>query len=226
MVTIVEVPPRRPPVARRANGHRPPPPPPTGGGDGPEREPAPRRSGLDNLRLAVLFFIGAETMFFAALISALFVLRLGQPLWPPPFQPRLPVAVTAVNTVVLLLSSVTMIGAGRALASGQRRALLARLGATAALGALFLLIQGYEWARLIEFGLTMTSGTYGVTFYTLIGTHALHVLGALVWLVVTALLVSRGRFTDGQTAPLKACALYWHFVVALWPILYVSVYLL
>jgi cytochrome c oxidase subunit III len=226
MVTIVEVPPRRPPVARRANGHRPPPPPPTGGGDGPEREPTPRRSGLDNLRLAVLFFIGAESMFFAALISALFVLRLGQPLWPPPFQPRLPVAVTAVNTLVLLLSSATMIAAVRALASGRRRALLERLGATAALGALFLLIQGYEWARLIEFGLTMTSGTYGTTFYALIGTHALHVLGALVWLLVTAALVSRGRFTDGRAAPLKACALYWHFVVALWPVLYVSVYLL
>jgi heme/copper-type cytochrome/quinol oxidase subunit 3 len=226
MVTIVEVPPRRPPIARRANGHRPPPPPPTGGGDGPDREPTPRRSGLDNLRLAVLFFIGAESMFFAALISALFVLRLGQPLWPPPFQPRLPVVVTAVNTLVLLLSSATMIAAGRALASGQRRALLERLGATAALGALFLLIQGYEWTRLIEFGLTMTSGTYGTTFYTLIGTHALHVLGALVWLLVTVVLVSRGRFTYGQAAPLKACALYWHFVVALWPILYVSVYLL
>jgi cytochrome c oxidase subunit 3 len=136
------------------------------------------------------------------------------------------VAVTAVNTLVLLLSSATMIAAGRALASGQRRALLERLGATAALGALFLLIQGYEWARLIEFGLTMTSGTYGTTFYALIGTHALHVLGALAWLLVTVVLVSRGRFTDGRAAPLKACALYWHFVVALWPVLYVSVYLL
>jgi cytochrome c oxidase subunit III len=224
MVKVLERP--RPPVTRRVNGHPPPPPPPTGGGDGPDREPSPRRSGLDNLRLAMLFFIGAESMFFAALISALFVLRVGQPFWPPPFQPRLPVAVTAVNTLVLLASSLTMAGATRALAAGLRRTLVERLGATAALGALFLLIQGYEWIRLIEFGLTLTSGTYGATFYTLIGFHALHVLGALIWLLATARLAARDRFRDGHGTPVQACAMYWHFVVGLWPILYVAVYLL
>ena len=93
----------RSPVTRPASGDTLPPPPPTHDGDGgPERDPSPRRPGLDNLRLAILFLIGGETMFFAALISALFVLRLGQPLWPPPFQPRLPVGVTGVNSLVLL----------------------------------------------------------------------------------------------------------------------------
>lgn len=216
----------RPPLPRRTNGHLPPPPPPTGGGDGPDREPAGRRPGLDNLRLAILFFIGAEAMFFAALISALFVLRLGMPVWPPPLQPRLPVGVTGVNTGVLLASSAALIGAGRALRAGDRRRLVRRLAITAALGALFLVVQGYEWMRLLDFGLTVASGTYGSTFYTLIGTHALHVLGALVWLSVTLLLAARGRFADGSAAGLRACAMYWHFVVGLWPILYVAVYLL
>jgi heme/copper-type cytochrome/quinol oxidase subunit 3 len=109
--------------------------------------------------------------------------------------------------------------------AGIGRALVERLAATAALGALFLAVQGYEWTRLIHYGLTVTSGAYGATFYTLIGTHAAHVLGALVWLSVTLVLAARGRFLDGGTTVLRACATYWHFVVGLWPILYVAVYL-
>ncbi len=225
MVGTLEAPPR-PPVARRTNGRIPPPVPPTGGGDEPDDDLSPRRPLLDNLRLAVLFFIGAESMFFAALISGLFVLRLGQPLWPPPFQPRLPVEVTALNTLVLLGSSAAMMSAGRALAAGDARGLVRRLGVTAGLGAVFLLVQGYEWVQLIGFGLTMSSGIYGTTFYTLIGTHGAHVFGALVWLSIVLGLAARGRFTEGRGAGLKACAIYWHFVVGLWPILYVAVYLL
>jgi len=223
---LLEAPPERGPVTHRPNGPVPPPLPPTGGGDGPEREPWPRRPALDNLRLAVLFLIGSESMFFAALIAGLFVLRLGQPLWPPPFQPRLPVGVTGVNTLVLLASSVTMVGAVRALVRGEENLLVKRLVATAGLGALFLVVQGYEWARLIGYGLTVSGGTYGATFYTLIGAHAAHVFGALVWLGATLVLASRGRFRHGRTAPVKACAMFWHFVVGLWPILYVAVYLL
>ena len=221
----VEAPPARP-VTRRPNGPDLPPPPPTGGGDGPEREPSEGRPTLDNLRLAILFLIGGESIFFAALIAALFVLRLGQPLWPPPFQPRLPVGVTGVNTLVLLASSVTMVAAVRALARGEEVRAVRRLALTASLGTLFLLVQGYEWVRLLGYGLTVSSGAYGGTFYTLIGTHGLHVFGALIWLGVTLVGASRGRYAEGRTAPVKACAMFWHFVVGLWPILYVSVYLL
>jgi heme/copper-type cytochrome/quinol oxidase subunit 3 len=220
---LLERPPKRGPVTHRPNGPVLPPPPPTGGDDGPEREPSPRRPALDNLRLAVIFLIGGESVFFAVLIAALFVLRLGQPLWPPPFQPRLPVGVTGVNTLVLLASSVTMARAVRALARGEEMLLVKRLVVTAGLGALFLLVQGYEWARLIGYGLTVSSGTYGATFYTLIGAHGVHVFGALVWLSVTLVLACRGNFRE---APVRACAMFWHFVVGLWPILYVAVYLL
>lgn len=223
---VLAAPPQRPPVLGRTDGHVPPPPCPTGGGDDGNGGPSERRPLLDNLRLAVLFFIAAETMFFAALISALFVLRLGVPVWPPPFQPRLPVGATGVNTLVLLASSAVMVAACAALARDDRRALTRRLALAALLGAVFLAAQGYEWARLVGFGLTVASGTYGATFYTLIGTHALHVLGALVWLGIMAWLAGRGRFAGGRTAAVKACAMYWHFVVGLWPILYVAVYLL
>ena len=219
---VLEAPPRAP--RQWANGRIPPPPPPPGGDDD-GRGPAPRRPRLDNTRLAMLFFLSAEVMFFAGLVSAFFVLRLAAPVWPPPLQPRLPVLVTGINTLVLLASSAAMVAALRAMRRADGRALVERLAATAALGALFLAVQGYEWTRLIHYGLTVTSGAYGATFYTLIGTHAAHVLGALVWLSVTLVLAARGRFLDGGTTVLRACATYWHFVVGLWPILYVAVYL-
>jgi heme/copper-type cytochrome/quinol oxidase subunit 3 len=158
-------------------------------------------------------------------VSAFLVLRLAAPLWPPPLQPRLPVLVTGLNTLVLLASSVSMIAAMRARRRGDRTGLLRRLALTAGLGTAFLVVQGYEWASLLHYGLTLSSGAYGSTFYTLIGTHAAHVLGALAWLAVTLALVTRGRFLDGPAGALRACAIYWHFVVALWPILYVAVYL-
>ena len=224
MSPTVQAPPR-PPSERRTNGRVPPAPPDYGdGGDG-DRDPGPRR-GLDNLRLAVLFVMGAETMFFGALVSALLVLRLGMAAWPPPLEPRLPIAVTGLNTLVLLASSVTLVAAGRARRRRDHAGQLRWLRATAALGALFLVVQGYEWIRLIGYGLSLASGVYGTTFFALIGFHGLHVLAALVWLLVTTALVARGRLRDARSAPAQACAMFWHFVVGVWPVLYFTVYLI
>ncbi len=209
---------------RRTNGHVPPSPPPTGGGDGPDREPGPRRPLLDNVRLAMLFLICGEVMFFGGLVSAFLVLRVTAAQWPPPLQPRLPVGVTGVNTLVLLASSIAMVSASRALARDDTRTLVRRLLLAGGLGTAFLLVQGYEWIRLVSYGLTVWSGAYGTTFYTLIGTHAAHVVAAVAWVGVTAWLAARGRFAEGRTGALRACAIYWHFVVALWPVLYVAVY--
>jgi cytochrome c oxidase subunit III len=215
----------RPPVGLRTNGRIPPLPPRTGGGDDSDRDPAPRGPLLDNAILATLFLIAGEVMFFAGLVFAFWSLRLAAPVWPPPLQPRLPIELTGLNTVVLLGSSLAMVLAVQALGQDRRR-LVRNLLVAGGLGALFLLVQGYEWVRLIDFGLTVSSGTFGATFYTLIGAHALHVVGALTWLAVVLALARRGRFDAGRPAAVRACALYWHFVVALWPILYVSVYLL
>jgi heme/copper-type cytochrome/quinol oxidase subunit 3 len=96
---------------------------------------------------------------------------------------------------------------------------------TAAMGGVFLLIQGWEWARLIHFGLTVSSSIYGGLFYTLIGFHAFHVAGALVWLIVVFVQTNRGRFSRQRNTGLQVCAMYWTFVVLLWPILYGLVYL-
>ena len=178
-----------------------------------------------NAWLAVLMFLGAEAMFFAGLIGAYIVFRLGSAVWPPPFQPRLPIGVTGVNTVILVASAVTMRLGLRAIAAGNRYRLTRLLSLTALCGGIFLAIQGFEWARLIHFGLTVSSSVYGGLFYTLIGFHALHVIGALIWLLIVLGLAKKGRFTRERHVGLQTCGMYWTFVVALWPVLYGVVYL-
>lgn len=215
-----------PPVRRPADDLDwvPPSPPdaPDGGGwDGGESWPP-----ISNARLGMWMLILAEVMFFGGMVAAFLVLRMNATEWPPPAQPRLPIGVTAVNTAVLLASSLTVARALRAARADDRRGLATWLGRTAVLGCLFLLVQGAEWVRLVGFGLTVSSGTYGATFYTLIGTHGAHVLGALTWLALVLAGAARGRYTGRDHVGVATCALYWHFVVALWPILYLLVYLL
>jgi cytochrome c oxidase subunit III len=179
----------------------------------------------NNVWLAVLMFLGAEAMFFAGLMGAYIVFRASAAVWPPPFQPRLPVGVTGVNTMFLLASAVTIRVALRSARRRDGARLVRWLGLTALLGATFLAVQGYEWIELIQFGLTVSSSVYGGLFYTLIGFHALHVFGALIWLLVVFALAQRGHYTKNGDVGVQTCAMYWTFVVALWPALYGLVYL-
>jgi cytochrome c oxidase subunit III len=195
------------------------------GGGNPPPPVRPNQPIGSNAWLGVLMFLGAEAMFFAGLIGAFLVFRIGSEIWPPPFQPRLPIGVTGVNTVILLASAVAMRLALVKMRRGEVSSSILRLSATAALGMLFLLIQGYEWLQLIHFGLTVSSSVYGGLFYTIIGFHALHVFGALLWLVVVLAQAQRGKFTKRDHDGLQVCAMYWTFVVALWPLLYGLVYL-
>jgi len=191
-----------------------------GGGGPPVRPNVPI---LNNARLGVVMLLGAELMFFAGLIGAFLVFRLSAQVWPPPFQPRLPIAVTGVNTVILLISALTVhwaVGAARAGAVIMRY-----LAWTALLGALFLLIQGYEWLRMIHFGLTTSSSVYGGLFYILIGAHGVHVVGGLIWLAIVYWQARRGRFIKQDFVGVQTARMYWTFVVALWPVLYGLVYL-
>ena len=178
---------------------------------------------VSNARIAMLVVIAAEAMLFAGLIGTYLVFRLSQK-WPPPDLPRLPLALTTVNTGVLLASVVPMTRALRAVRRNDRATLVRSLVATALLGATFLLVQGFEWVRLVHHGLTLGSGTYGATFYVLIGCHAVHVLAAVGWLAVTTVLARRGAFRATRHAALEMCGVYWYFVCALWLVLFPLVY--
>jgi cytochrome c oxidase subunit 3 len=187
--------------------------------------PGGRAAPVDNAVIGTVIFIAAETMLFAGLVSALLILRAGAEGWPPPGQPRLPVAVTGLNTAVLLLSALAVRRAAVAARRRTRGGVARWLGVTATLGATFLAIQGTEWIRLLHHGLTARTSVYGGTFYTVIGCHGLHVLGAVGALLVVLARVTQDRRPEGLRGALAACQLYWLFVVGVWPVLYVLVYL-
>jgi len=184
-----------------------------------------RGASLSNARLGMLIFLGAETMFFAGLLGAFIVYRVANETWPPMSMPRLPVEVTGINTLILLYSASTMWRANRAIRLGQQQALRRMLRNTAVLGVIFLTVQGSEWVKLIRDGLTLSSGVYGATFYTLIGCHGLHVLGAVVWLCSVWLRATHQRYTATRRTGVVLCGMYWSYVVGLWPVLYWLVYL-
>jgi cytochrome c oxidase subunit 3 len=200
-------------------------PPAFGGGEPPAPPVRPNPTLGSNAWVGILMFLGAEAMFFAGLIGAYIVFRVGSTIWPPPFQPRLPVGVTGVNTLILIASAVTMRWSLKAVRVNDRKRLIRCLVYTAVLGGIFLLIQGFEWLRLIHFGLTVSNSVYGGLFYTLIGFHGLHVFGALIWLLAVLMRAKQGRFSREGHVGVQTCGMYWTFVVALWPVLYALVYL-
>ena len=176
-------------------------------------------------KLGILLFIIAEIMFFAGMISSFVVFRFGNVQWPPPDQPRLPLEVTAVNTFILLLSGLTIFLAFGALKSSKAGLFKNLLGLTALLGLVFLGVQGFEWVRLLHFGLTLHNSIFGGFFYCLVGVHAAHVAGglaALLWVTARAWM---GVYSSKNSLGVEVCRMYWFFVVGLWPILFALVYL-
>ena len=185
----------------------------------------PYQRRLTTAKLGILLFITAEIMFFAGLISSFVVFRFSPVQWPPPGQPRLPLEVTAVNTLVLLASGATFQLAYRAWKRAQSRIFKVLLTITAALGSIFLLVQGFEWVRLLKFGLTLHASIFGGFFYCLVGTHGLHVLGGLVVLVWVLKRAWAKAYDSNEALGVEVCRIYWFFVVALWPVLFFLVYL-
>jgi len=185
--------------------------------------PQRRQPIIPNGVAAMLMFVGAEIMFFAGLVSAFLIIKAGTTQWPPLGQPRLPIAATAVNTTILLLSGFVLAVAHRVLRKNPesphlRRLLVLAMGS----GAFFVVFQGREWVHLIRFGLTMTSSNYGSFFYMIVGVHALHAVAALGGLGFCTLQQTRGRLSSTQ---FLTAEVFWYFVVGIWPILYGVVYL-
>jgi cytochrome c oxidase subunit 3 len=131
----------------------------------------------------------------------------------------------AINTLILLLSGVTVTIAHHALRAGNRVVLNVFLAATFLLGFLFVYLQGTEYAEAYKhLGLTLSTGIYGSTFFMLTGFHGFHVtLGAIMLLVIWLRTMS-GHFTPERHFAFEAVAWYWHFVDVVWLGLFIFVY--
>ncbi len=210
-----------------------------------------------SFRMGMVWFIFSEVMFFAAFFGALFYARqfalpwlsgegdgvmTNALLWPEfaggwPYNGPAAVGGTfqtipawglpLVNTLILLTSGVTVTIAHHALKAGRRGQLLAFLGATVLLGAIFLFFQAEEYIHAYrELNLTLGSGIYGSTFFMLTGFHGAHVTLGTIMLAVIWFRCLKGHFTGEDHFAFEAVAWYWHFVDVVWLGLFLFVYVL
>ena len=129
------------------------------------------------------------------------------------------------TTICLLSSSITVHLAGSALHHGKRSMCSLWLAITVLLGAIFLAGTGREWYQLIYHdGLTIQTNLSGTTFYSLVGLHASHVFVGLMLLSLSLLFSLRGQMTERHTERLEVLSLYWHFVDAVWVVVFLVVY--
>ena len=174
--------------------------------------------------VGMICLIVAESAMFVIFVVA-YLFYLGKSTYGP--TPREVLSTPVIGTVCLLSSSGTILLAERAMVRGRMRAFAAAWGATAALGAAFLVGTAREWAHLIgQDHLTPATNLFGTTYYSLVGLHALHVTVGLLLLTTVLLFTLAGKVTRRHAEPVGALALYWHFVDGVWVVVFSVVYLI
>lgn len=208
-----------------------------------------------SFRWSMSWFIFSEVMFFAAFFGALYWARvhalpmLGnldhQILWPDfkaiwpstgggtaspagvvdPFSTIGPWPLPTINTALLLTSGVTLTIAHHALIANQRTKTILWMWITVLLGAVFLVVQAYEYMHAYrDLNLKLSSGIFGSTFFMLTGFHGFHVFVGMLMLLFITIRLMKGHFTPQRHFGFEGAAWYWHFVDVVWLGLYFLVY--
>ena len=182
-------------------------------------------TGISNNKLAMWLFLGSECLLFGGLISTYMLYRgrhsgnLGpDQIYDIPF--------TSVSSFVLLMSSLTMVLALASIQRGNQRGLRVWLGATAALGLVFLGGQFFEFTAFYREGLGLTTNIFSMSFFTLTGFHGAHVTIGVIWLISLVIVSLRGGVRQDQSMNVEIAGLYWHFVDIVWIVIFTLVYLI
>ena len=170
----------------------------------------------------MVMLIITEATLFVYLLASYFYLRAEAPAWPPGGIDRPDLLVPSLNSVILLSSSVPMWWADSGIRSGSQPRLMLGLAASFGLGALFLLIQGFEYARL---GFAPQFNAYGSAFFTITAFHGGHVLAGLVMMALMQVRTWLGHFDARRHLAIETTALYWHFVDGVWIFIFATLYL-
>jgi cytochrome c oxidase subunit 3/cytochrome o ubiquinol oxidase subunit 3 len=175
-------------------------------------------------KVAMAGLIIAESAIFTIFVVA-YLFYVGKSLSGP--TPREVLETPIFYTICLLSSSLTIHGAAKSLARDRVGAFLGLWLLTIALGGLFLYGTAQEWHRLIyQHGLTISTNLFGTTYYSLVGLHGFHVTAGLVMLLVVAIFALAGRVRMQESRRVEVLAMYWHFVDAVWVVVFTVVYVL
>jgi len=190
-------------------------------------EPSPY--GIQSKKLTMWLFIISDAVTFGAVLFAYAYLRAGTPNWNTPFEFSPGIINGMIMTLVLLTSSLTMLGAVEAAKAGSKAVSLKWLGATVLLGAAFATLHLREWFHMFDEGWGLfknpTGGpvVFGSAFFSITGLHLMHVISGVIALIVIAI----GYNTDWLDAShVETAGLYWHFVDLVWMFVFPLLYLM
>jgi cytochrome c oxidase subunit III len=182
-------------------------------------------TGLANGKLGIWLFLASEVMLFGALFSSYIILRTGATEWP---HGELSVPLGAINTVILICSSVTMVMAWASLKMHNWSKHRLYLILTFVLAGVFLVNKYFEYKDHFDKGETPAHSTFTAIYFTLTGLHGLHIIGGMV--VMLYLLGPGAKLwknnSDQFTNRIEYTGLYWHFVDLVWIFLFPILYLL
>ena len=185
--------------------------------------PAHRSSRVHAPTLGMLLFIMSEVMIFGAFFTAYFFIRIvNHQAWPAPGT-KLPEAVAGINTAILLSSSLTIHWALTSIKRNNRFGLKAGMLSTFLLGLSFLCIQINEYVHI---GFAPQDSAQGTVFYSLTGLHGAHVVIGLGALLMVTIRAFRGHYSPEAHQGMEVPGIYWHFVDAMWVVVYTTVYIL
>jgi len=204
--------------------------------------------GLSNMKLAMWLFLASECLLFGALISTYLLSKANfmaevlagnpkvlstmpaelieefreagsvEPMWDIPF--------TSASSFILLMSSLTMVLAHKAVSEDDDLQTKVWLAATALLGSTFIAGQVYEFTAFFREGLTYDGNLFGSSFFTLTGFHGVHVSGGILMLMSLLFVAFRGKLKSDRAETVELVGLYWHFVDIVWVLIFTIVYLI
>ena len=174
-------------------------------------------------KVAMAGLIIAESAIFTIFVVA-YLFYQGKSLTGP--TPSQVLETPVFYTICLLSSSITVHLAVISLERGRQVAFLGLWSLTTLLGSLFLFGTAQEWHRLIyEHGLTISTNLFGTTYYSLVGLHAFHVTAGLLMLSIVLIFGLAGRVGGNESGRVGVLAMYWHFVDAVWVVVFTVVYI-
>jgi len=179
---------------------------------------------IDRNRLGVILFIVSEAVFFVLLIVAYAAFHRAGGRGPDAANP-LNTVKTGLFSICLFSSSLTMWQAERSRKKDRHVRVGFWLAATIALGAVFLVGQGLEYADLLRNHVTISRDLFGTTFFTLTGFHGFHVFVGLCILGILLSVAVLGRKSEPTVPAMQSVAVYWHFVDGVWVFIFAVVYL-
>ncbi|HRN83235.1 MAG TPA: cytochrome o ubiquinol oxidase subunit III [Hyphomicrobium sp.] len=175
--------------------------------------------------LGFWIYLMSDCLIFAVLFAIYGVLGASYAAGPAP-KDLFDLQLVAVNTAMLLFSSLTFGFAMLAMLKNDIRGTLVWLGVTGLFGLAFLGIELYEFAHLIHVGATPQRSAFLSSFFTLVGTHGLHVAFGILWLLTLMTQVRRHGLIEANKRRLMCLSMFWHFLDVIWIGVFTFVYLL